>query len=77
MTEQERVPEPPDVLDTAQAARLLGVDVDELVRFTARGDLRAVPHSWPPRIRRGELEAFLARQRLAPGELGWRRRRGG
>jgi hypothetical protein len=66
-----------DVLDTAQAARLLGVDVDELVRLTARGDLRAVPHSWPPRIRRGELEAFLARQRLAPGELGWRRRRGG
>jgi hypothetical protein len=76
MTEEVRVPEPPGVLDTTQAAGLLGVD-DELVRLTARGDLRAVPHSWPLRTRRGELEAFLARQRLAPGELGWRRRRRG
>ena len=56
------MPEQPEVLDAAGAARLLGVDVNELVGLAARGDLRPVPHSWPLRIRRSELEAFLARR---------------
>ena len=68
-TEGVCVPEPPEILDAGEAAELLGV------HLTARVDLRPVPHSWPPRIRRQELEAFLAARRVPPGELGGRCRR--
>lgn len=40
------MPELLDVVDVVYAARLLGVGIDELVRLTARGDLRPLPHSW-------------------------------
>jgi hypothetical protein len=63
-SEEVPIPEPSEVLDVGDAARLLGIDVDELVPLTVRGDLRPVPHGRPIRIRKRELEAFLNSRRL-------------
>lgn len=53
--------EPSEVLDAPEAARMLGVAVDELYALAARGELRPVPQSWPLRVRRAELKAYIAR----------------
>lgn len=59
-----------DWLTQEQAAELLGVDVRTIRRFTRSGELAASRVGRSPRYARGELLAFLQRQRGASGDGG-------
>ncbi len=56
-----------EYLTVAEAARRLGIHTNTVYGLTARGDLPA--SGWPLRIRRSEVDAYITRSRVKPGDL--------
>jgi hypothetical protein len=57
-----------DCLSIGGVARMLGLSRRAIHALAARGDL--VVEGWPIRVRRAEVDDFIRRSRLKPGELG-------
>jgi len=64
---QPRAPGDDQALTLTKAATLLGVGEQALRAFIASGELATVGS--PPRIRRRDLDAYVERCRIQPGEL--------
>ncbi len=58
-----------DWLSTQEAARRLGITPRTLYRFIDHGELPAYRFGRVIRLRGHEVEAFIARSRIQPGEL--------
>ncbi|MDQ1443870.1 MAG: Helix-turn-helix domain [Acidimicrobiaceae bacterium] len=57
----------PEVLSVEEAAALLGVSPTSLRQYVRNGDLATVGS--PPRVSRHDLNAFVERCRITPGQL--------
>jgi excisionase family DNA binding protein len=58
-----------DWLSTQEAARRLGITPRTLYRFIDRGELPAYRFGRVIRLRGHEVEEFISRSRIQPGEL--------
>ncbi len=61
---------PPEWLGTTAAASYLGITPRTLYRLIDRGQLPAYALGRVYRVRRGDLDAYLASVRVVPGSLG-------
>lgn len=69
--EQKRLASRPaddELLDAKTAAGLLGLGPNAIYRLAARDEIAV--EGWPIKVRRSELEAYVKRSRVRPGELG-------
>lgn len=58
-----------DWLSTADAADALGITSRTLYRFINKGELAAYRFGRVIRVKREDIDAFIAASRIAPGEL--------
>lgn len=56
-------------MGTKEAAAYLGVNLRTLYRFIDGGDLPAYKFGRVIRLRRDEIDAFIAKSRIQPGSL--------
>jgi hypothetical protein len=57
-----------DLLSVGEVARMLGLSPKTIHALAARGDI--VAEGWPIQVRRAEVDDFIRRARLRPGDLG-------
>lgn len=57
-----------NVLSVREVARMLGLSRRTIHALAARGDIAA--EGWPIQVRRAEVDDFIRRSRLKPGQLG-------
>jgi hypothetical protein len=57
-----------DLLGTNDASRVLGLGENAIYHLAARGEIAV--DGWPIKVRRAEIEVYIARSKLQPGQLG-------